>query len=372
MLDFIRAKRITFIIKLTGDCNLNCSYCYHFTKMDKNKDYSYKEKMGDNLIEKTIKKLIEMNTHYVDFIWHGGEPLLMGIDTFEKIVMYQNKYKGNKIVLNSIQSNGTLMDKEWIDFFARNKFHVGISIDGPRDLHVLNRNNNQMSEDLLFNKTLESIYMLKSANVSHGVLTVLTNKSADYVKEIFDFYVEHKIMKIGFLPSIVIGNNGKIDLNLSMSPTAYAQFMKDFFDLWSVSNQINMSIRDFDEIIRGFNNVRNKLCKFNNSCTRHFTIQPDGSIFLCDNYPSIDRYRIGSIHDTEKQLMKNSNLKKFASEIKVIPLQCKKCKYLKFCGGGCKHDRFVMSPQYDKGSYLCNAYKSIFQHIEKSLINLSN
>lgn len=367
MFDFFTPSKYSFIVKLTGACNLRCSYCYHYNNMENNQKHFNMDVMSDKVLEQTIKKLIEMNNRYVNFIWHGGEPLLAGIEKFKKIIDYQNRYKGSKLVINSVQSNGTLMNDEWAKFFAENKFHVGISLDGPKELHTKNRTTFGSNSDLLYQETLNSIKLLIKFKVSFGVLTVLTKHSLQYIQEIHDFYFRNGITGVGFLPAVTLDNTGKVNSEVSISPNDYAHFIISFFDIWSQSQETNLKIREFDEYIRGFLNVEHRLCRFCDSCKNYFTVYPDGSIYLCDNFPLTDEFKVGTVYNQKEDILKSENYITFLSKVNKVPASCKKCSYFKVCNGDCKYSRFIVDNDFHKEGYFCQAYKKIYPHVEKAV-----
>lgn len=370
MFDLFKHDRYTFIVKITGTCNLRCSYCYHFANMENSQKFFHTDIMSDEILEQTIKKLIEMNSRTVNFIWHGGEPLLVGIEKFKKIIEYQNKYKGNKLISNSVQSNGTLINDEWAKFFAENKFQVGISVDGPKELHTKNRTNGKDNNDFLFQQIINSFNLLIKHKVSFGVLTVVTKHSLNYIKEMFDFYINNGIKGVGFIPAATLDDTGKIDKELSILPKDYAQFIISFFDIWSQSKEVNLKIREFDECIRGLLNVKHRLCRFSDGCKKHFTVYPDGSLYLCDNFPMTDNFRVGTVYSEMRDIVESDNYKSFLEKIKKVPEGCNKCKYFKVCRGDCKHSRFIVSRDFKQQGYFCPANKMIYSHIAKAVKSL--
>ena len=351
-------KEISFIVKLTNDCNLNCPYCYHFKHNGDKRELHMKM----DTIEQTIRQLINHNKHNAHFIWHGGEPMLLGLDVFRQIVQLQKKYcKPDMNISNAIQTNGTLLTDEWIIFFVENDFHVGISVDGYKELHMKSR----AVHESAFNLILEKIKKLNQAAARFGVLTVIGKNTLGHADELLQFFIESGINDIGFLPSTVV-NDGEIDHNCTLTAEEYGQFLIDFFDVWVNSGKTGMSIREFDEYFRSKLKVRHRLCINSNECDRYYTVTPDGKIYLCDCFPLEAESYVGSIFDpVDAVLSNNATIDSFREHFKSPPSACKACSFKKICNGGCKYYRWLANKEMNRPHLYCSAFKQLYKQMDE-------
>lgn len=351
-------RDVSFIIKLTNECNLNCPYCYHFHN---NSRESYKLNMKMENIELAIRRLIEYNRHNAHFIWHGGEPLLRDIHIFQYIIETQKKYcKSFMNISNSIQTNGTLLKEDWINFFIENNFHIGISIDGYRELHTKNRN----IDTSIFDVLMEKIKILNARKARFGILTVVSKSTISHEKELLQFFILSNINNVGFLPATVVTDD-IIDWENTITPEEYGKFLINFFDAWVQCGKTGMSFREYDEYFRGKMKIQHRLCVNSNECERYFTITPEGKIFLCDCFPMGKETYIGDISNPLKEMLKsNENLTIFRQHYAQTPSLCKNCPHKKICNGGCKYHRWLVDKGMKKPHLYCKSYKMLYEHMD--------
>lgn len=354
-------KDYYLIVKLTNKCNMKCPYCYHMNYTENT--FRNNDTMSKNIVEIVIKKLLSNNYHSAHFTWHGGEPLLLGLDMFEFIVACQkrNNTKGLKI-FNRVQTNGILLNEEFIDFFKKNDFHIGISIDGPGPVHSKNRNCTLAQ----FQKTVSAIKEAEKQKARMGVLTVIGKHNVNKPNEIYNFFCDNSIHNVSFLPCIVTKNN-KIDEEKSIEPQGYGRFLCSFFDVWRNGSIIDMRIKNFDEIFRYKLKMQPLACINNNLCDEFLTITPEGQIFLCDNFsPGADSF-VGSIYEDFADFYKKENIKTLVKNMNVLPSKCQKCTLLDFCNSGCKYYRYIVDSNMKKEQYFCLSTKMLYSHINKIL-----
>ena len=346
----------SLIIKLTNGCNLNCSYCYH--RRDKSRDFSCT--MSHGTLETVIRKLLEHNLEFAEFIWHGGEPLLAGIDTFRFIVQKQKELnrKGLKIK-NCVQTNGTLLNDDYIQFFKDNDFDVGISIDGPFDMHADKRTD--ISE---YETILRSLKKLNQSGSRFGTLCVVGKQHIGQAARIFDLLNENHILNLGFLPCLV-ESNGVVDHEYTISPKEYGQFLIDFFEIWIHSDMHGLCVRNIDDCIRFYRNHPAKTCIHTNSCDRYLTVMPDGGVYLCDNFASNEAHRVGHVDEGFDLVDKTEAMIWLKNAMQKVPEACSKCKYYCGCHSGCKHRRWVRDPSMQHGQYYCLSTRMLYDHVGK-------
>lgn len=345
----------SLIIKVTNACNLNCSYCYH--RRDSNRITNSSMTLGT--VDIMIKNLLENNKEHAEFIWHGGEPLLAGIDFFKFVVQKQQEYNVKKIVIkNSIQTNATLLNNEYVNFFKENDIQIGISIDGPFDIHSLNRKIDMFEYEHILN----SLKMLSASNWKYGILCVVGNQHIGQAKRFFELLKNFNIQNVGFLPCLV-QENRVIDKNLTISPEEYAKFLIDFFEIWIHDDFHGLSVRNFDDCLRFFCNRPAKTCIHLNSCDSYLTVMPDGNIYLCDNFSSNDEHHVGHVKKGFNDIEKTKAMLWLKESMLVALECCQECKYYCACYGGCKYQRWVNDAKMNKRDYYCLSTHKLYDHI---------
>jgi uncharacterized protein len=355
------AKRsLTLIIKVVSTCNLACRYC------DAN-IYSNR-RMSLDTVSQIIKKALDY-ADYVEFIWHGGEPLLMGIQFYEKVVELQKRYRREgQIIINSLQTNGTLISQEWVDFFKANDFKVGVSLDGPPEVHNANRvfRNGQGS----FEQVMRGIRLLKENGVEFGVLAVITKETVRLgAKRFLDFFIENGIFNIGILrqrPALIIGRTD------ALPREEFDKFAIELFDYWYSLDDPRIRIREFDAILSRILSARSRVCIFNGDCAgKYLGITPDGDVYHCDKFMFDERYKLGNVREQTFEEMlnpKNPKLIRIRLEFEGTKKSIS-CKYSKICNYGCPEDRYVFSKVYNEEGTCgwCNVIDHIYKRVMKDL-----
>lgn len=366
--------RFNMMFKPIGSqCNLNCSYCYY---LDKTALYQKESLISMELLEKTIKEYIELNDNEeITFDWHGGEPLLLGLNFFEKIVAFQSKYKGDKRILNTIQTNATLINEEFASFFKRNNFLVGVSIDGPEYIHDKYRKNK--NEDSSFLKVLRGIALLHHYEVDFNTLTTVNNCSEGRGAEVYSFLKEIGSRYMQFMPVIEHVNTANRRITspddvsselapYSVNPLEYGKFMCDIFDIWVKNDVGKYYVSLFDSTLANYCGVNPGICVYSPTCGANLVMEHNGDIYPCDHfvYP---QYKLGNVNEL--------NLSKIASSKQIIefginkrnslPRQCLSCEYYFACHGECPKHRFDVSKDGEPGlNSLCAGLKHFFKHVD--------
>lgn len=350
-----------FIVKVTNNCNLKCSYCYHFTNTDSS---TTQNTMSDRVLTETIRVLLEHNERHAHFIWHGGEPLLLGKEFFEDILTLQRTYnKKNLGISNNVQTNGVLLSEDWVNFFQSHGFRVGVSLDGNMDLHMAHRN---MREPGAFNRILRGVRFLRQTNTQFGILCVVDRSTLGREEEIFDFFIESGIRDMGFLPAAVT-ERGILDTDHSVSPEEYQQFLTRFFDVWTAKGIKGISIREFDEFFRWKVGVPRRACTNTNDCSLYFTVTPEGNIHLCDCFTTDESTKVGTVFEPLESIANTNRMQEFVQATSRVPQECETCRYNAMCNGGCKFHRYLADPGYSQPGYFCRAMKGLYAHIEQAM-----
>lgn len=349
----------TFIVKPVGSsCNLSCSYCY-FQKKDKKGSF---EKMNKENLKIFFNLFCEKKVNNI--IWHGGEPLLAGIDFYKQVVKIQSKLLYNKKFLNSIQTNGSLINNDWINFFQENNFSVGISLDGPKKFHDQTRKSKNGKSN--FDKTINSIKELNNAGILTNVICCISKTNHLYPKEIFNFFVNKGIKKIKFLQVQGRGLDGKLQPE-SISGEDYSKFLLSIFNEWIEQDDPSIEVREISSIVSLLLGGISGDCMFAGRCHDYLTIYSDGSVYACDSLSDSEDMKFGHIKDGLSKIKSSNNFKRFEKRIEEIRAGCIDCYYFKICRGGCLQDWWPDIYKKETKNYFCSGMSKLFLEIEKKL-----
>jgi uncharacterized protein len=355
------AKRgLSLIIKVISACNLACRYC--------DADIYSNHRMSLDTVSQIITKALDY-ADYVEFIWHGGEPLLMGIQFYEKVVELQKRYRrDDQTIKNILQTNGTLISQEWVDFFKANDFHIGVTLDGPPEVHNANRifKSGQGS----FEQVMRGIRLLRENGVKFGVLAIITKETVRIgAKRFLDFFIENGIFNIGILRQRPALNIGRTD---ALPREEFEKFAIELFDYWYSLDDPKIRIREFDAILGRILGARGGVCIFSGDCVgKYLGITPVGDVYHCDEFMFDERYKLGNIREqTFKEILNPMNPKLIRTRLE--DLETKKsinCKYSKICNYGCPKDRYVFSRVYNEEGTCgwCNVIDHIYKRVMKDL-----
>ena len=360
----------TLLIKPTGsDCNIDCKYCFYKNRAPE--IGQGKQRMNDEVLEKMVADYVQLRLPVSGFAWQGGEPMLMGLDFYKKVVELQKKYgTDGQVISNSMQTNAILINDEWARFFSENKFLIGISIDGPKELHDYYRKD--FSGSGTFDRVMRAIQNCKKHKAEFNTLTLVNNKTADHPDHIFDFLIENNIRYMQFIPCVERDPaTGKI-ADFSVKPQQLADFCCRIFDRWLEFGPEKLSIRDFDSILSVCITGRHTICTFAKQCAGYVVIEHKGDCYPCDFFVTPQLY-MGNILETPlKDIATCKKKTNFNRAKQKLPSQCLVCRYLDICRGGCQKDSAALGENWaGKPSYFCDAYKKFFDHSMPKFLKLA-
>jgi uncharacterized protein len=367
-------SRIHVLAKPTGAaCNLACSYCFFLEKGLLYPDSKFR--MSEEVLESYIRQLIKAHhTPQVTVAWQGGEPTLMGIDFFRHAVELQEKYRKPGMTFeNTMQTNGTLLNDEWCRFLKENNFLVGISIDGPRELHDVYRVDKEGKGT--FDRVMRGLRLLQKHGVEYNVLTTINRINADHPLEVYHFLRdEARTEWIQFIPVVervdeegrTLSQKGSRVSNRSVLPKQLGSFLICVFDEWVRNDVGKIFVQTFEASARKWMGLPSGMCVFEETCGIGLALEHNGDLYSCDHFVEPD-YLLGNIK--EKEILKLA-----ASEIQyrfgqnkrdMLPQVCHQCDVLFACRGECPKNRFIPTPTGEQGlNYLCEGWKSFFRHID--------
>ena len=288
-------RALSLLIKpVSSNCNIRCRYCFYSDVVSLREDRNNGIMPLENL-EIFIKKALNEVTEQCSFGFQGGEPLLAGLDFFEKLVEMQKKYNIHGVkITNSVQTNGILINDEWAEFFAKHKFLIGLSLDGDHDIHNLLRVDSKNNGTFL--EVMESVKIFNHYNVDYNILSVITKQLAAQPEEVYKFYKNNNFRFIQLIPCIEHFDETQGSNFYSLESSAYGNFLKRIFDLWyeDFIHDNYYSFRNFDNYIRMLMGEMPDSCAMSGVCQSYPVIESDVSLYPCDFY-AFDKYRIGNI-----------------------------------------------------------------------------
>ncbi|HEX7727643.1 MAG TPA: anaerobic sulfatase maturase [Terracidiphilus sp.] len=361
-------------------CNLDCSYCFY---LEKEKLYPGTRAwaMEEATLEAYIARYIAAQPgDEVQFAWQGGEPTLLGVEFFRKVVELEAKYAGGKQIHNALQTNGTLLDDEWGAFFAENRFLVGLSIDGPRALHDCYRVDKGQAPT--FDRVMRGLEVLKRHGVEFNTLTVVHSKNSEQPLEVYRFLKETGSGFMQFIP-VVERRAREADANglvliapasaaaaevtdWSVRPRTYGEFLSRIFDEWVRHDVGRVFVQQFDVALESWMGMDASLCVFRRTCGGALAMEHTGDVYSCDHfvYPE---HKLGNVLETPlEEMVGSAQQQKFGQDKEsLLPGMCRACDVRFACNGECPKHRFVTTPQGEPGlNYLCDGYKHFFHHID--------
>lgn len=369
-------------------CNIGCKYCFY---LEKEKLFPNNEnfKMADNILESYIKQYIEsQNTQTITFTWQGGEPTLLGVNYFRKIVELQQTFSAGKTISNCIQTNGTLLTDEFCIFLKENSFLVGLSIDGPPKLHNAYRVDKKGLPT--YDKVIKGLNLLKKHQIEFNTITVVNKVNSKKPIEVYEFLKKIGSTFIQFIPLVerlpneeakILGVDlampPKVDEDVklpvtewSVEPKQYGEFLSTIFDKWVKEDVGKVFVQLFDVALGNWSGLQpGGICVFSENCGNAVALEHDGTVYSCDHYV-YPHYRLGNIStDSLGDMISSEKQISFGSDkSKTLPLYCRNCEVKFACHGECPKHRFIRTPDGEGGlNYLCSGYKKFFNHIRPQM-----
>jgi len=369
-------------------CNLNCEYCFYLEKkalFGAGEQY----RMSDEVLLAFITNYITSQpTPVVEFVWQGGEPTLLGTDFFRRVIELQRQFSGVKTITNSLQTNGTLLNDEWCRFMKKHNFMVGISLDGPKDIH--DRYRRDRKGNGTFAQVMRGLRLLQKHNVEYNVLACVARETAKRPLDVYRFLRDEGVEFIQFSPVVErmpdacstqhglrLAGPATLDKEEQQThvtpwtviPEEYGDFLIAIYEEWVRHDVGKVFVMNFEWALNAWIGNPSPVCIHAEQCGRSVVLEHNGDVYACDHcvYPE---YRLGNIvTDSLSQMVERSCKSGFGVRKETaLPRWCRECKVLTACRGGCPKHRFAQTYYNEPGlHYLCAGYKKFFLHIRKYL-----
>lgn len=389
-------KRMHVMVKPTGAlCNLDCTYCYYLSKRDL-LGRPEQWRITDDVLESFIRQYFEGQNHKeVVFSWQGGEPTLLGLDFFRKVVELERKYCPPHVRCeNDLQTNGTNLDDAWCAFLYENNFLVGLSIDGPKHLHDHYRKDRSGKGS--FDRVFRAVKLLRKHNVNFATLSCVNGITGTHPLEVYRFLRDEvRSKRMQFIPIVEPvsfrqaapqrwderlmptlgspnarpGSDGSVVEDWSVDPDVWGDFLCTVFDEWHEKDLGNICVNYFEAAVETWMGHVSPLCTQGPMCGKGLALERDGSVYACDHYV-YPEFRTGNIMERPLEEMAFSEMQESFGKAKegTLPDYCRTCEFKFACFGECPKNRFIKTPDGEPGlNYLCSGMKKFFSHIDYPL-----
>jgi uncharacterized protein len=350
---------MTLLIKpASGLCNMHCKYCF-YSDVTENRHIKQYGIMSEQTLETLVRKAFFYAEGSCFFGFQGGEPTLAGLDYYEKLLFYQNRYNRSGVrVLNTIQTNGYAIDENWAAFFAKNHFLVGISLDGTKEIHDVFRLDS--ADNGTHQKVLNAIRLFQKHGADYNILCVVTDAVAQNAKQVYQALKPHKYLQ--FIPCLD-DLDGQAH-HYSLTAKTYGEFLKLAFDEYykDMKNGNYVSVRTFDNYVMILQGRMPEDCSMREGCGLYFVIEADGSVYPCDFY-ALDDYCLGNIsHNSFAALAKSDNAGRFLRQSLQSDPKCAACKWHFLCKGGCRRHREPFADEKPGPNIFCESFIGFFDY----------
>ncbi len=355
-------------------CNLSCDYCFFKEKSELYPNSSFR--MANSIMEKYIRQTIEaQEVPSITVAWQGGEPTLMGLDFFRRTIEVQKRYvRPDVSINNTIQTNGVLLDEGWAEFLRENDFLVGLSMDGPGELHDAYRHDKAGRS--VFDKVVGAARLMQKEGVEFNILSTVNSKNAERALDVYRFFRDELGARfLQFIPIVeprgVVGQPDEKPMvsEHTVRPEAYGKFLTEIFDEWLSRDVGNMFVQTFDGVLASYARGYSSLCIFQPTCGNGVALEHNGDLYSCDHF--VDReYLLGNISETPlKELATSEQQRGFGdAKFENLPKFCGECPYEFTCYGECPKNRIITAPDGESGlNWLCSGLRQFFAHTERPM-----
>ncbi len=344
----------------SADCNLRCRYCFYLDRSQLYPDRTV-HRMSDAVLETMIRKFMALDMPQYAFGWQGGEPTLMGLDFFRRATELQARHgRSGAVVANGLQTNATLITPDMARFFKEYNFLLGVSLDGPPELHDPSRP--RLHGGGSHADVMRGISRLREAQADVNILVLVSAANVAQAPRVYRYLCEQGHLYHQYIPCVEFDERGQLQ-PFAIDGVAWGEFLCALFDVWFAADTRRVSIRLFDSILAYLvDGVRN-ICHMGRDCRQYFVVEYNGDLYPCDFFVDSD-LRIGNIMTMEwREALRSESFKAFGLQKTEFHSDCKRCRYLDVCQGDClKHRRDGAHAAASDLSRLCLGWQRFFEH----------
>ena len=362
-----KMKNLNLLIKpASSSCNLRCRYCFYYDVAD-NREVKNYGIMNNDTLENMVKKVFDDVEYSANFAFQGGEPTMAGIEFFEKFHKLVEKYNTKKIIVNfSLQTNGTLLNKKWLELFKKHNYLIGLSLDGNKEMHDTFRID--AKGEGTFSRVLKAAKMMRKAEVEFNILCVVNKLIAQNGKLVYNFFRNNGFRYYQFIPCLDSLSCSE-EKDYTLTAEDYGKFLDETFNLWyeDMMSGKRISVRHFDNYTKILLGEEPEACDMVGHCNMNAVLESDGSMYPCDFYV-LDEFKVGNINESSfEELFKSEAEMRFLRTSLAVDEKCKVCRYFKICRGGCRrHKELTADGNYE--NRFCESYKYFFErNIDKMI-----
>lgn len=370
--DDLDLQSLGLLIKPAGaDCNLRCRYCFYLPKRALYPE-TKRHEMTREVMHRLIGQYMQMAGDNPCLGWQGGEPTTLGLDFFRRVIAVEAQYaRPGQALANGFQTNGILLDDEWARFFRRYRFLVGLSLDGPQEIHDQYRRDGAGRPT--FERVMAAVETLRRNDVEFNILCMVTAASQDRAEEIYDFFLAHDLRFLQFIPCVERDPQTGAIQPYSCTPQQYGRFLCQVFERWSADMPPRAYVRDLDDLLMFAATGRTPTCTFQPTCGGYLLVEHNGDVYPCDFFVE-KRWRLGNVMETPlREIARSERLGEFRLGKGRCGDACRGCEWLGQCHGACPRHRFGEhgGPCLAAPSYFCEAYRMLFSRSRERLAEMA-
>jgi len=363
---------LSLLIKpASGLCNMRCRYCF-YTDEAANRSTPCMGIMSRETMFTLVDKAMEYADGSCAFVFQGGEPSLAGIDFFRDLTDYISAHPNPKNLQISycFQTNGYAIDEQWCQWFAENKVLVGISLDGPKEIH--DRYRVDINGKGTFHKVMRTIQLLEKHKVDFNILTVVSAANARRGTQVYDFFKKHNFRWQQYIECLDPIGEVQGSHEYSLTAERYEAFLKARFDAWyrDMAGGRYVFDRYFENLLMLIAGQPAESCSLRGLCQPQWVIEADGSVYPCDFY-ALDDWYLGNICTHSFPELEQARQKSgFIQMSARLHDDCRSCKWLRLCRGGCRRNREPVTADTTGKNYFCSAYKGFLEYAYPRLCDI--
>lgn len=350
---------------VSADCNLACEYCFYSSKAALYPE-TRRHRMSERVLRELVSQFMSLSFDRASFCWQGGEPTLAGLDFFKQAIKYQGLFGvPGQVVENSLQTNGVLIDEEWAVFLARYRFLVGVSLDGPAELHDYYRRDRGGGAS--YERVMRGIEWLRRYSVDFNILVLLNERNIRHPRELYRFFLDQGFRYLQFIPCVERNPETGEIAHYSITPEQYGRFLCEVFDEWAGEGVPTVYVRDFEELLISYVTGEAPSCTFSRDCGKYVVVEYNGDVYPCDFFVEPE-WLLGNIMEQSlEEIIDGPKFAEFSLRKRRLAANCKGCPWLKYCHGGCPKHWVQLGLDHN---YFCQSYRMLFEHAHERFLEL--